>query len=157
MARWTWCIPAVLGAALLALGAAASPPATAPATRPVARLTVKVTDLRSQKGQLIFGAFTTAVGFPTDSSKSVNWQVKAASAKTVTFEASLPPGRYGASVLHDENSNGKMDHNFAGIPTKGYGVTNNPKPALRAARFDEARFVLPPEGATLTISVQYFE
>jgi uncharacterized protein (DUF2141 family) len=131
-------------------------PATAPAVAAAATLTVKVTGLRSRKGQLIFGVFKTAEGFPTEESRSVNWQVKDADADTVTFTASLPPGVYGASVLHDENRNGKMDKNLAGIPLEGYGVTNNPRPALRAATFKESTFTLPPAGATLTISVQYF-
>jgi uncharacterized protein (DUF2141 family) len=47
--------------------------------------------------------------------------------------------------------------NIAGIPVEGYGVTNNPKPALRAATFKEATFTLPGEGATMTISLQYFD
>ena len=60
-------------------------------------------------------------------------------------------------MLHDENRNGQMDRNVAGIPQEGYGVTNNPRPALRAATFDEATFTLPPEGKVMTISLQYFQ
>jgi uncharacterized protein (DUF2141 family) len=59
-------------------------------------------------------------------------------------------------VLHDENSNNKMDTNAIGIPLEGYGVTNNPKPGFRAATFKESVFTLPKEGATLKISIQYF-
>src|SRR4051812_24127747 len=131
-------------------------PSTAPATGGLATPTARVPDLRSPRGQLIFGVFTPANGFPTDATKSVNWQTKPADADSVTFTCELPPGKYGASVLHDENNNNKMDRNLAGIPEEGYGVTNNPKPAFRAARFDESTFTLPAEGATLTISVQYF-
>ena len=127
-----------------------------PATQPAAKLTIKVTDLRNHKGQLIFGVFRSADGFPTEAEKSVNWQVKAANADSVTFTCQLPPGRYGASVLHDENRNNEMDKNIIGIPVEGYGVTNNPKPKTRAARFDESLLTLPPEGAELMISVQYF-
>ena len=127
-----------------------------PATQPMARLTIKVTDLRNHKGQLISGVFRSADGFPTESEKSVNWQVNAADADSVIFTCRLPPGRYGASVLHDENRNNEMDKNIIGIPVEGYGVTNNPKPKTRAARFDESLFTLPAEGVELTISVQYF-
>lgn len=134
----------------------ASVGAAAPAT-PGARLTITVKDLRNHKGQLIFGVFKSAEGFPNDSHKSVNWQIKPADADGVVFTADLPPGQYGASVLHDENKNGQMDKDLLGVPIEGYGVTNNPKPALRAATFDEARFTLPPEGASLTISLQYFK
>lgn len=121
-----------------------------------ATLTVKITGLRNNKGDLIFGVFKSADGFPTEKDKSVDWQVKAANADEVTFTVKLPPGNYGASVLHDENRNGKMDKNAFGVPLEGYGVTNNPKPRFRAATFDEARFHLPPQGATMTIDLQYF-
>ena len=135
-----------------------SPTASAPATRQSrAHMTVRATGLRNHKGRLIFGVFTSADGFPNVEGKSVNWQVKDADAISVTFDADLPPGVYGASVLHDENRNGQMDRNLAGLPLEGYGVTNNPKPALRAARFDEATFTLPPGGKELTISLQYFQ
>jgi uncharacterized protein (DUF2141 family) len=131
-------------------------PATAPATQPMATLTIRVTDLRNHKGQLLFGVFRSADGFPKEQAKSVAWQIKAINADAVVFTSTLPPGKYAASVLHDENKNGKMDMNFLGIPEEGYGVTNNPKPDFRQARFDEAIFNLPPQGATLTISIQYF-
>src|SRR5436305_1576463 len=75
-------------------------PSTAPAA--LAPITIKVTDLRNHRGQLIFGIFRSPDGFPNDSTKAVVWQVKNADADTVSFTASLPPGRYGASVLHDE-------------------------------------------------------
>ena len=130
--------------------------AAEPASRPVATLTVTVTDLRNHKGNLIFGVFDQGDGFPTEEKKSVNWQVKKADADQVTFTCQLPPGRYSASVLHDENANGKMDTSL-GIPQEGYGVTNNPKPKLRKATFKEALFDLPKEGAEKTISVQYFQ
>ena len=96
--------------------------------------------------------FTSADGFPTDSKKAVDWQIKPPDGDSVVFTAQLPPGVYGASVLHDENKNGKMDKDFAGIPKEGYGVTNNPKPSLRAATFKESTFTLPPEGAEMTIN-----
>jgi uncharacterized protein (DUF2141 family) len=130
--------------------------ADAPATQPVTQLTIRVTDLRNHNGQLIFGIFTSADGFPTNSHKAVNWQIKTIDADSVVFTAMLPPGQYGASVLHDENKNGKLDTNILGIPVEGYGETNNPKPKTRAATFQESLFTLPAEGATLTISIQYF-
>jgi len=115
-----------------------------------------VKNLRNHKGQLIFGVFRSADGFPNVESKSVYWQRKDVDSDAVTFTAPLPPGRYAASVLHDENRSGAMDRNFANVPTEGYGVTNNPKPAFRAATFNEAAFDLPAQGTSLTISSQYF-
>ena len=128
-----------------------------PATsQPLAKLTIKVVDLRNHKGQLIFGVFDSEKGFPSSEKNAKNWQVHAVDADTVEFTCELPPGKYGASALHDENKNNKMDTNAVGIPSEGYAVTNNPKPKFRAAKFSEALFDLPPEGKTLTISMQYF-
>jgi uncharacterized protein (DUF2141 family) len=129
-------------------------PATAPAGAP---LTITIKDVRNKKGNLIFGVFRTADGFPTVESKSVYWEVRDAGADSLVFTTRLPPGRYGASVLHDENRSGDMDRGLGGIPQEGYGVTNNPKPMLRAATFKEATFDLPAEGTTKTISLQYFQ
>jgi uncharacterized protein (DUF2141 family) len=144
------------------LGRPATSPVTASAsTAPTSQhdtapLTVTITDLRSRKGQLVFGVFRTHDGFPNVEKKSIYWEVKDADATELTFTTRLPPGRYAASVLHDENRSGDMDRGVAGIPLEGYGVTNNPKPRLRAATFKEATFTLTPEGAELTISLQYF-
>ena len=121
-----------------------------------ALLSVTITDVRNHKGDLVFGVFTQPDGFPNVKAKSVYWEVKPADADHVTFTTRLPPGRYAAGVLHDENRDGDMDKNVAGIPTEGYGVTNNPKPRFRKATFEEATFTLPPEGVETTIGVQYF-
>jgi len=130
---------------------------SAPATAPTgALLIVTIKDLRNHKGDLIFGVFDQAEGFPNVQGKSLYWEVRPADTDEVTFTSRLPPGRYAAGVLHDENRNGNMDRGLAGIPLEGYGVTNNPKPALRKATFQEATFTLPPEGLRLMISLQYF-
>jgi uncharacterized protein (DUF2141 family) len=130
-----------------------APPASAPA---LAELTVKVTDLQNHNGQIIFGIFKSKEGFPEEKAKAIVWQTKPIKGDAVVFTVSLPPGKYAASALHDENCNNKMDYDFFGVPDEGYGVTNNPKPGFREARFDEATFDLPAGGATMTISIQYF-
>src|SRR4051812_19924002 len=125
-------------------------------SQPLAKLTIRVVDLRNHKGQLIFGVFDSEKGFPSSEHDARNWQVRTIDADTVEFTCELPPGKYGASVLHDENKNNKMDTNAVGIPSEGYAVTNDPKPRFRAAKFSESQFDLPPEGKTLTMSMQYF-
>jgi uncharacterized protein (DUF2141 family) len=125
-------------------------------TQPLAKLTIRVVDIRNQKGQMIFGVFDSEKGFPNESGRAKDWQVRDVDGSTMEFTCELPPGKYGASVLHDENKSGDMDKHPIGIPKEGYGVTNNPKPKMRQAKFSESLFNLPPEGATLTISMQYF-
>lgn len=154
-------VGAVIGVGCMQASDAPASSSTTPTTRPIAKgapvtLTITVTDLRSTKGKLIFGVFQTGDGFPSESSKALNWQVRQPDSTTQVFTAELPPGEYAASVLHDENANDKMDLGLFGIPQEGYGVTNNPKPQFRGATFQEATFTLPPQGAQKTISLQYF-
>ena len=119
-------------------------------------LTVRVVDLRNRKGQVRLGVFDRARGFPTERNGALLWQSAPAGGENCSFAVELPPGRYAVVVLHDENGNKKVDRNFVGVPKEGYGVTNNPKPAMRAATYREAAFDLPPEGAEVRVSIQYF-
>ena len=66
--------------------------------------------------------------------------------------AGLAPGRY-ARVMHDENGNGKFDTNMDGMPTEGYGFSNNPR-VMRAATFEELVFEVPEAGTTTTIQLR---
>jgi len=70
----------------------------------------------------------------------------------ITF-TDLTPGRYAVQVLHDANDNGKLDTNIVGMPTEGYGFSNNPN-VMRRANFDEAAFELTAEGTTITVSLR---
>lgn len=49
-----------------------------------------------------------------------------ANAETVSTQfTDLAPGEYVIQLYHDENDNGELDSNFIGLPTEGYGFSNN--------------------------------
>jgi uncharacterized protein (DUF2141 family) len=52
----------------------------------------------------------------------------------------IPPGTYALAIIHGENSTGKLDTNWLGIPTEGYGFSNDVKGSLGAAANDGASF-----------------
>lgn len=54
-------------------------------------------------------------------------------------------------VMHDENGTRQLDTNFVGIPTGGYGFSNNNPRAMRPATCEETRFEVPAEGARTRI------
>lgn len=68
---------------------------------------------------------------------------------TVIFK-DVPAGTYGASAVHDENVNGKMDTGMMGIPKEGFGFSNDAMGMFGPPKFKEASFVLP---ATKSVSV----
>ena len=105
-----------------------------------ADLTVTITDIRAAKGTLMV-AVTNSDAAWNNQAKPVEGRKIAVTGKEVVLHFTLPAGSYAVQVIHDENDNGKLDTNFLGIPSEGYGFSNNPT-ALRRANYDEARFEL---------------
>ena len=65
--------------------------------------------------------------------------------------ADLQPGTYAISCFHDLNGNGRLDKNWAGIPSEPYGFSQNARPKFRAPNWDETKFDLRAEGAAISI------
>ena len=57
----------------------------------------------------------------------------------------LAPGAYAVSVIHDLNGNGDIDLNMLGMPTEGYGFSNDARGTLGPPSFDAAAVMV---GAT---------
>lgn len=122
-----------------------------------ATLTVQVTGLRNARGRLSVSVYNDANGFPEVPAKALRRETVDIP-RTLTAEAvfhGLPPGVYAVAVLHDENSNGKLDKNFIGMPKEGYGASNDPRPARRAPTFDEAKFTLGAPAHTVPVKAFY--
>jgi uncharacterized protein (DUF2141 family) len=47
----------------------------------------------------------------------------------------IPAGTYTLVIVHDENMSSKLDTNWLGIPTEGYGFSNDAKVMLGPPSF----------------------
>ena len=65
-------------------------------------------------------------------------QADAASPRTVLVLRDVPPGRYGVTVMHDKNANGKLDSNIVGIPTEPYGASRDARGRMGPPAFEDA-------------------
>lgn len=65
----------------------------------------------------------------------------------------VPPGTYALFVLHDANSNNKMDKNFLGIPKEGYGASRNKLPFAAAPTYNDNRFEVA-NNSTVRLSIK---
>lgn len=128
-------------------------PAAAQATK--CALTIHVDGFRNQKGDLGVTAFNSPNGWPEHNEKAFQHGGFPFSGDKATVTLQLPPGRYGIAVLHDENSNHKLDRNFIGIPKEGFGFSNNPKVYLSAPSFDAAAIQLACPGTDISIHLNY--
>jgi len=134
---------------------AAAKPADATTT-----LTIRVTGIRNAKGKVSVALFKDGVGFPMDPSAIVAAKRgdidPQALVATIVFE-NLPQGTYAAVVLHDDDLSGQMSFDAQGIPTKGYGVSNNPPSQSGPPTAEEAKFIANQAASAIGIKMVYWQ
>jgi uncharacterized protein (DUF2141 family) len=119
-------------------------------------LIVEVTDLRSDRGQLLLRLFDRETGFPTDGARALRQLRSPIAGGRVRLElADLPFGAFAIACVHDENGNGKLDTNFLGIPKEGVCASNDARGRRGPPKWKDARFELRPGGATVRIHMSY--
>ena len=144
---------------LLFMAASASAQIATPAARatPTAMaLHVRVVDLRNSNGQVICTLFNSPSAFPSDSNKAVGQvAVPIADNAAVCSFGGLAPGKYAVVMFHDENSNGKFDRNWLGLPKEGYAFSNNVRPVFAPPSFKAAAFDYAGGNQWLTVMMRY--
>ena len=57
----------------------------------------------------------------------------------LTFNG-MEQGEYALRFYHDENNNGQLETNLFGIPTEGYGFSNNAVPNFGPVSYEQIKF-----------------
>lgn len=97
-------------------------------------LTIEINDLKSNKGQIL-------MELDDKNEKKVQAIIeKIKNNKCTIVLTDLKPGEYAFKYFHDENNNNKLDQNWIGIPTEGFGFSNNPKVLFGPPSFDKTLF-----------------
>ena len=132
-------------------------PTVAFAQSPCPGIHVKILNIRNSIGAVACALFESPVGFPTEfmhyATNIMVIKVRDTQARC-DFE-DIPPGTYALAVCHDENMNGRLDTNWLGIPTEGYGFSNDAKALIGAPSFSAASFPYDGQNLNLTISLDY--
>ncbi len=104
-------------------------------------LTVTCIVSRPGVGQAVLSLFDSEENFLR---QPVARQVKQVdeSGKTVFVLEDLSPNTYAVSVIHDVDSDGKMDTGFLGIPSEPVGMSNNAKGRFGPPSFKQCAFEL---------------
>lgn len=66
----------------------------------------------------------------------------------------LSPGTYAAALIHDENSNARLD-TLMGIPREGFGFSRNPRIGFGPPRFSAAEFALGDVAERQQVTIRY--
>ena len=154
MRMFSGCRAVGLAAALVATcGAFGQTPTPMPAENIIH---VEIGGLRNDKGQMLCALFSSADAFPTKADKAVaRLTAKIAERQAVCDFTGVATGTYAVSVEHDENSNGKLDRNFIGMPREGVGASNDAKGHMGPPKFSAACFQYKGGRLELKIHVNY--
>jgi uncharacterized protein (DUF2141 family) len=135
----------------------ASLAAPAFAQSPCPGIHVKILNIKNSTGTVACALFESPDGFPNaylhTATNVMVIKIRKDQARC-DFE-DIAPGTYAMAVIHDENMNGKFDTNWLGIPTEGYGFSNDAKGLLGAPSFPSASFPYDGQNLDLTIGLHY--
>lgn len=115
-------------------------------------LEVRMTGFRNGTGKVKVGLYDSELNFLKTVYKSAAVEIKAGTASVVFTD--IPKGTYAVSVYHDENDNAKLDRNGFGMPTEGYGTSNDAKGFMGPPSFEDAKFTIG-NNAKATININY--
>ena len=118
---------------------------------------VIITGIRSEKGQIVIGVFKDDESFQKEESFMEKRFVKSGiSNREMRVQFSLEPGIYGLSLLDDENSNGKMEYKFLGIPKEGFVFSDYYHKGIKKPKFDSYKFSINKDQTKrITIRIRY--
>jgi len=135
----------------------ASLPGVAFAESPCPGIHVQILNIRNSIGTVACALFESPAGFPAEylSSATNIMVIKVRDTRARCDFVDIEPGTYALAVVHDENMNGKLDTNWLGIPTEGYGFSNDVTALLGAPSFSAASFRYNGQNLDLTISLHY--
>jgi uncharacterized protein (DUF2141 family) len=116
-----------------------------------ATVTVKITGLRSEKGQVKIAVFNSSASWLGDH-PAYSSTIEVDSRAVIWKLTGVPYGEYGLAVFHDENKNGKMDKNGLGIPQEAYGFSNNMRVIFGPPKWEKSKVVV--NAATTDIAIE---
>lgn len=97
-------------------------------------LTVDIDNIQVQTGALMVELYANAEDYTSGKNPSAAMITPVTKAEHRLVFSDLADGQYALKVFHDENSNHSLDTNILGVPSEGYGFSNN------ASRFGPASF-----------------
>ena len=103
-------------------------------------LLIYITGLKDTHGQLLVALYHITDEFLGET-PAFGWGMFISKKEELIRFDRVPYGKYAIAVIHDTDNDGQLSKNFIGIPTEGYGFSNNAKgncgpPSFRDASFD---------------------
>ena len=118
-------------------------------------LTVKVTNLKNDKGHFLVSLWDKSSGFPDDGFMKELIYKEVKSPSFIITIKNLPYGDYALAALHDENEDGEMEYSWVGMPQEGFAFSRNYNVTIRAPKWEESVIKLNSPVKEIEMKMQY--
>lgn len=119
-------------------------------------LTIEAAELNNQKGEVCFKLFSGSQGFPYSNKNAVKRQCVKVTDNSLTIALkNLSSSSYAASIFHDLNGDRQLNRNSLGMPTEGYGFSNNPVVRDGPPDYGECVFLVAGSNTNIKIRMKY--
>lgn len=142
-----------LGTLMLILSSATACPGPAVA----ADLAVRIENLRSADGVVRLALYDSDEQFLQSGGARAGADPEAEAGGVEVVFPQLPSGTYAVATYHDENGNGAFDTGLLGLPSEGFGFSNDARVLLGPPSFADAAIFVPAEGATIVVRMRYWD
>jgi uncharacterized protein (DUF2141 family) len=120
-------------------------------------LNIRVDGLKNQKGQICLSIFSSSQGFPSNSKRALKAQCfKVTETPQIVTFPNLKAGNYAVAIFHDANGDNNLNSNALGIPTEGFGFSQNPRIRTGAPKFGDSAVLVAGSSTDIQIQLQYF-
>ncbi|OYX97457.1 MAG: hypothetical protein B7Y78_01955 [Caulobacter sp. 35-67-4] len=117
---------------------------------------MQVSQLSSAVGKVVVTLYpSNPRRFLAPRGKLLRLRVKAVTPMTRACFNLPGPDVYAVAVYHDANANEDFDRNRLGMPTEGFGFSNDAPTQFGLPSFESARFVAQPGDNTLRVGMRY--
>ena len=113
-------------------------------------IALEIAGVRSDSGLVRIALYDRAENFPSGE-RVAGLDVAAHSGNVEAIFDQLPPGRYAIAFFHDEDGDGEFDTSFIGLPTEGYGFSNDAPVRFGPPSFDDAAIEVSGEARTSAV------
>lgn len=101
-------------------------------------LLLQVDQITKKKGVMMIALYNSSESYKSDKNVFKGQKVAVTKNTLAVNFGNVPEGDYAIKLYQDENENGVIDKNTIGMPTEGYGFSNNGG-AMGQPGFDEAK------------------
>ncbi len=118
-------------------------------------ISVPVSGLRNNNGNVRCGLFNSAATFPKDGQQMMGVVAPIANQQATCVFNNVPPGTYAVSLFHAEKGETTLRTGFFGQPEEGYGFSRNAKGSMGPPAFNAAAYSYAGGATSWPVTITY--